>query len=193
VTGTPDDPVECLGCVPSSCLTPISCIGLPITTKPPIEPPAHPTEPLTAPPNNRTPNKITCATVLPSGQTVGSYVNQLSNSINGSAGNPVSTPYGPGPNPNAPGPLTVAGQVYSGTNFKIMFRGQGNAAFLGDAGNFAYAAVSGNIGVPLSLTEMVAGGYALWAGHSDTNGPWFMDASAPAQIPAGYSAGCKSF
>jgi hypothetical protein len=144
-------------------------------------------------PNNRAPNKITCGTVLPNGRTVGSYVNQLSNGINGSAGNPTSTPYGPGPNPSAPGPFTVASQVYSGTNFKIMFRGQGNAAFLGDAGNFAYSAVSGNIGVPLSLTEMVAGGYALWAGHSDANGPYFMDASATAQVPAGYSAGCKTF
>jgi hypothetical protein len=38
--------------------------------------------------------------------------------------------------------------VYSQTNFKINFRGQGNAAFLGDAGNFAYAAVSANIGIP---------------------------------------------
>jgi hypothetical protein len=144
-------------------------------------------------PSNRTPNKITCGTVLPNGRTVGSYVNQLSNGINGSAGNPTSTPYGPGPNPSAPGPLTVASQVYSGTNFKIMFRGQGNAAFLGDAGNFAYAAVSGNIGVPLWATEAVAGGYALWAGHQDANGPWWMDASATAQVPAGYSAGCKTF
>jgi RHS repeat-associated protein len=144
-------------------------------------------------PNNRTPNKITCSTVLPNGRTVGSYVNQLSNSINGSAGNPVSTPYGPGPNPSAPGPFSVASQVYSGTNFKIIFRGQGNAAFLGDAGNFAYAAVSGNIGVPLWATEAVAGGDALWAGHQDANGPWWMDASATAQVPAGYSAGCKTF
>jgi hypothetical protein len=99
-------------------------------------------EPVAAP-NNRAPNKITCSTVPPNGRTVGSYVNQLSNSISRSAGNPTSTPYGPGPNPSAPGPLTVASQVYSGTNFKIMFRGQGNAAFLGDAGNFAYSAVSG--------------------------------------------------
>jgi RHS repeat-associated protein len=144
-------------------------------------------------PSNRTRNKITCGTVLPNGRTVGSYVNQLSNSINGSAGNPTSTPYGPGPNPSVPGPLTVANQVYSGTNFKIMFRGQGNAAFLGDAGNFAYSAVSGNIGVPLSVTEMVAGGYALLAGHSDANGPYFMDASATAQVPAGYGAGCQNF
>jgi hypothetical protein len=144
-------------------------------------------------PSNRAPNKITCGTVLPNGRTVGSYVNQLSNGINGSVGNPTSTPYGPGPNPSTPGPLSVARQVYSGTNFKILFRGQGNAAFLGDAGNFAYSAVSGNIGVPLSVTEIVAGGYSLWAGHADATGPYFMDASATAQVPAGYGAGCKTF
>jgi len=55
-------------------------------------------------------------------------------------------------------PLSVPGQVYSQTNFKINFRGQGNAAFLGDAGNFAYAAVSANIGIPLFAVEAVAGG-----------------------------------
>ena len=124
---------------------------------------------------------------------MGSYVNQLSNGINGSAQGGASTPYGPGVNPSTPGPFSVARQVYSGTNFKILFRGQGNAAFLGDAGNFAYSAVSGNIGVPLSLTEIVAGGYALWAGHADATGPFFMDASATAQVPAGYGAGCKGY
>jgi RHS repeat-associated protein len=144
-------------------------------------------------PNKRVPNKITCSTVLPNGQTVGSYVNQLSNTIN-NAPQSTSTPYGPSAS-YAPGysPLSVPGQVYSQTNFKINFRGQGNAAFLGDAGNFAYAAVSANIGIPLFAVEAVAGGYALWAGHSDANGPYFMDASATAQIPAGYGAGCKNF
>lgn len=144
-------------------------------------------------PNNRTPNKITCGTVLPNGRTVGSYVNQLSNTIN-NAPQSTSTPYGPSAS-YSPGysPLSVPGQVYSQTNFKINFRGQGNAAFLGDAGNFAYAAVSANIGIPLFAVEAVAGGYALWAGHSDANGPYFMDASATAQIPAGYGAGCKNF
>ena len=98
---------------------------------------------------NRVPNKITCGTVLPNGRTVGSYVNQLSNTIN-NASQMTSTPYGPSAS-YAPGysPLSVPGQVYSQTNFKIMFRGQGNAAFLGDAENFAYAVVSANIGAPL--------------------------------------------
>jgi RHS repeat-associated protein len=143
--------------------------------------------------NGRQPNKITCRTVLPNGQTVGSYVNQLSNTIN-NAGQSTSTPYGSSASYAAGySPLSVPGQVYSQMNFKINFRGQGNAAFLGDAGNFAFAAVSANIGVPLFAVEAVAGGYALWAGHQDANGPYFMDASATVQIPAGYGAGCKGY
>jgi RHS repeat-associated protein len=148
-------------------------------------------------PSNRVPNKITCGTVLPNGRTVGSYVNQLSNSINGSAGNPVSTPYGPGPNPSAPGPISVASQVYSGTNFRGMF-GQGAGytanAFLGDAGNFAYAAVSANIGVPYLATELAAAAYS-WTHHSPSDwvGPLGMDPSATVQVPAGYGASCKGY
>jgi hypothetical protein len=145
-----------------------------------------------APNNGRVANNITCGTVLPNGQTVGSYVNQLSNSINSSAGNPTSTPYGPGPNPSAPGPISVASQVYSGTNFRKMFGGPGaNYAFLGDAGNFAYAAVSANIGVPLIATELAAGAYTLLTHPLSDLGPYGMDPSARVQIPAGYGAGCK--
>ncbi len=145
-----------------------------------------------APNNGRVANTITCATVLPNGQTVGSYVNQLSNSINGSVGNPTSTPYGPGPNPSAPGPISVASQVYSGTNFRKMLGGPGaNYAFLGDAGNFAYAAVSANIGVPLIATELAAGAYTLLTHPLSDLGPYGMDPSARVQIPAGYGAGCK--
>jgi RHS repeat-associated protein len=141
--------------------------------------------------NGRMPNSITCSTVLPNGRTVGSYVQAVSNQINGSTST-TPTPYGPVAQYNGgPSPLSVPSFVYSSINFKIMFQGQGNAAFLGDAGNFAYGAISANVGVPLWATEAVAGGYALWAGHQDTNGPFWMDASATQQVPAGYSAQCK--
>ena len=141
------------------------------------------------PKNGRQPNKITCSTVLPNGRTAGSYVNQLSNSINAAAGNPVSTPYGPAPNPSAPGPVSVASQVYSGTNFRGMFgKGAGYTAnaFLGDAGNFAYAAVSANIGVPYFATQFAAAAYS-WTHRppGDWIGPLGMDPSATVQIPAG--------
>jgi hypothetical protein len=49
---------------------------------PKMPPPAPPAPP--APPN-RMPNMITCNTVLPDGTTVGSHVNRIVNSLNGSA------------------------------------------------------------------------------------------------------------
>jgi hypothetical protein len=104
-----------------------------------------------SPPKNRVPNKITCSTVLPNGRTVGSYVQALSNQINIAGNQSVSTPNGPA-SAYTPGlsPLSIPGAAYSGTNFRQMFGGSGaNYAFLGDAGNFAYAAVSANMGVPL--------------------------------------------
>jgi RHS repeat-associated protein len=139
----------------------------------------------------RVPNNITCGTVLPNGRTVGSYVQAVSNQINGSTST-TSTPYGPATQYNGgPSPLSVPSFVYSSINFKIMFQGQANAAFLGDAGNFAYGAISANIGVPLWATEAVAGGYALWAGHQDANGPFWMDQSASQHVQPGYNAQCK--
>jgi RHS repeat-associated protein len=151
-----------------------------------------------APNNGRQPNEITCGTALPNGRTVGSYVNQLSNQINNSGSQIISTPYGPAP-VYTPGlsPLSIPGAVYSGTNFRGMF-GQGAGyttnAFLGDAGNFAYAAVSANIGVPYLATELAAAGYS-WTHHSPSDwvGPYGMDPSATVQIPAGYGASCKGY
>jgi hypothetical protein len=65
----------------------------------------------------------TTSTVLPNGRTVGSYVSQLSNSLNQQGQvPPVPTPYGPTPNPSSPGPISVASQVFSGTNFRQLFR-----------------------------------------------------------------------
>lgn len=145
-------------------------------------------------PNNRIPNKITCGTVLPNGRTVGSYVNQLSNSINATANNSTFTPYGPAPTPDS-NPDFIAEEVYSGTDFRAMFSGPGaDYAFLGDAGNFAYAAVSANIGVPFQATEAAAGLYSMRAHpSSDWVGPYNMDPSATVQVPAGYGAGCNGY
>jgi hypothetical protein len=140
--------------------------------------------------NGRVPSNITCSTVLPNGQTVGGVVQSVTNQINNSTST-MSTAYGPAPQYNSgPSPLSVPSFVYSQINFKIMFQGQGGADFLGDAGNFAYGAISANLGVPLSATEAVAGLYAVWAQHPDTNGPFWMDFSATTQVPAGYKAKC---
>lgn len=124
--------------------------------------------------------KINCNTPLPDGSTVGQHVQTVVNGINSVPGALFLAPTG------------VAAFVYSGTNFKIMYRGQGaDPTLLGNAGNFAYGAVSADIGVPLSVAEMVAGGYAqLTHPSSQTNGPYGMDPSATANVPAGYTAQC---
>ena len=138
--------------------------------------------------------KIGCGTALPDGSTVGSRVNTVSNNINNSA-QLIPTPYGVSMQiGNGSSPLTVISNVYSGTNFRATFGGPGaNYVFLGDAGNFAYGAVSANIGVPLSATELAAGVYALLTHPlSDAVGPFGMDPSATTQVPAGYSAQCTN-
>ena len=124
------------------------------------------------------PQKITCSTLLPNGRTVGSYVAALSNQINDSG----ELEYAP---------FYSAADVFSGTNFRAMFGGPGaNYTLLGDAGNFAYFAVSANIGVPLWTAELFAGGYSM-THHppSDWVGPFNMDPSATRNI-SGYGAGC---
>ncbi|MGH8227159.1 MAG: RHS repeat-associated core domain-containing protein [Steroidobacteraceae bacterium] len=136
---------------------------------------------------------INCGTALPDQSTVGSHVSSLSNGVNNSV-QFTSTPYGPviqlG---NGSDPYSVASRVYSGTNFRSMYGGpNANYVFLGNAGNFAYGAVSADIGVPQWFAELVAGVYSLFT-HSaaDRVGPYGMDESATASVPAGYSAQCK--
>jgi RHS repeat-associated protein len=135
---------------------------------------------------------LTCDTILPDGSTIGSRVAALSNSINNS-GEFVDGPEGPVW--TGPDPLTIASQVYSGTNFRKKFGGpSANYTFLGDAGNFAYGAVSANLGVPLWATELVAGAYSLIAHPAkDWVGPYDMDPSATVNVPAGYSSQCKGY
>jgi RHS repeat-associated protein len=139
--------------------------------------------------NNRTPNNITCSTVLPDGSTVGSHVNSVLDSIGQNSLDHDANAIAEAQTGLDPG--TIALEVYSGTNFKIMFQGQANAGFLGDAGNFAYGAISADLGVPLTAAQMVAGAYASLAGHKDTNNPYGMDNSAKQQVQTGYQATCQ--
>jgi RHS repeat-associated protein len=138
-------------------------------------------------PNNRPQTNVTCATVLPNGRTVGSYVNNLANTIN-------SAYRAPGMSPLIANPVGVARQVYSGTNFRKMFGGpNANYYLLGDAGNFAYGAVSAQIQVSLWEVEFAAGAYArIIHQAADRVGPYGMDQSATVNVPAGYSATCKT-
>jgi RHS repeat-associated protein len=135
-------------------------------------------------------NQVSCDTVLPDGSTIGGHVNSVVNSLNNAANADLANPVLEAQ--SGMNPLLVAYQTYTGTNFKIMYQGSANATFLGDAGNFAYGAVAANMEVPLSVAELVAGGYAqLTHPPNQQVGPFGMDPSATTQVPAGYKAQCK--
>jgi hypothetical protein len=138
-------------------------------------------------------NQVICDSVLPNGQTIGNWINQLSDAINQAGQNtpPIFTPYGPGLNPDIY-PDVIADQVFESTKFRSMFAGPGaNYKQLGDMGNFAYAAVSANLGVPFFVTELVAGYYShMNHPPKDWVGPYGMDPSATVNVPLGYNSQC---
>jgi hypothetical protein len=90
------------------------------------------------------------------------------------------------------GPIGVAAITYNGTNFRKMYGGPGaDYKFLGEAGNFAYGAVSADLGIPLKATEIAAGGYAsLTHTPSQRVGPYGMTNGETVNIPNGYDAKC---
>lgn len=86
-------------------------------------------------------------------------------------------------------------------DFKNNFRGQGDAGFLGQAGNFAYGAVSsgmfgsGSFGQYLAMS--VAGVYALLVGKMGPGipfleAPYGADPSAQQNVPRGVTATCRA-
>lgn len=143
------------------------------------------------------PNKITCSTILPNGQTIGQVVNQVTaaiDAVESSATQAGQDPLGPGlaeyfADVNTNGPI----------DFKNIFSGKGDPGFLGQAGNFAFGAVSsymfgsGSFGQYMALSG--AGVYALRAGKRGPGFPFVQspyggDPSALHNVPAGVSAGC---
>ena len=133
--------------------------------------------------NGRVPNKITCNTVLPNGQTVGDVVQQqraaLSNAVI------------PGTNvDNLPAIsllITFASIAGPGgpIDFKNNFKGQANPNLLASAGNFAYYAIgSGNVST--FALDAGAGAYGLFTStfgsrpFSDLTGPMYSDSNAAA-------------
>lgn len=141
--------------------------------------------------------KVGCGSVLPNGQTVGQVVNQVTQAIDAAESNAAQAgggPLGPGlaeyyVDVNTNGPI----------DFKNNFRGQANPGFLGDAGNFAYGAISGYVFGAGSFGQYVAlsgaGYYAQRAGKQGPGIPFIQppygaDASARQNVPAGLSAGC---
>lgn len=92
--------------------------------------------------------------------------------------------------------FTVAGSN-GPIDFKNNFRGQANAAMLGQAGNFAYYAIGAGI-YPTWELDAGAGAYGLYSAalgrkpFSSLTGPVFSDASAASVRNAALASnGCK--
>jgi RHS repeat-associated protein len=141
------------------------------------------------------PSNVNCNTVLPNGQTVGNYVQQYRAQLQ-------STANASGVDDQQVGSTTGAFLSIAGSNgpidFKNTFRGQANAAMLGQAGNFAYYAIGSGI-LPNFELDAGAGAYAFYSAvrgrkpFSSLTGPMFSDASAASVRNQGLAAnGCKT-
>lgn len=108
-----------------------------------------------------------------------------------------------GGDPFAAGFSTYLGAVGSNgpLDFKNNFRGQGDPGFLGEAGNFAFGAVSAHLFGSGSFGQYVAlsgaGVYAIMAGKKGPGipfleSPYGADPSAQANTPAGVSSTCPA-
>jgi len=119
-----------------------------------------------------------CSSDLPDGSTIGQHVRAVAAEANR---------WG-----SVLGPIGIAAITYNGTNFRKMYGSPGaDYKFLGEAGNFAYGAVSADLGIPLEATEMAAGGYArLTHTSSQRVGPYGMTNGETVNIPNGYDATC---
>lgn len=84
-------------------------------------------------------------------------------------------------------------------DFKNNFRGQANSGFLGDAGNFAFGAISGYMfGTGTFSQYMALSGAGIYARRNGKQGPgspfiqppYGGDPSALQNVPAGLLAAC---
>jgi hypothetical protein len=143
------------------------------------------------------PQKVNCDTVLPNGKTVGQAVNQVVQAINQT----MSDTEQAGGDPLAAGLVDYFFDVNSNgpIDFKNNFRGQASPGLLGDAGNFAYGAISGYMFGTGSFGQYIAlsgaGYYAQRAGKQGpgvpfVQAPYGADLSALQNVPAGVLAGC---
>jgi len=141
------------------------------------------------------PNNVNCNTVLPNGRTVGSYVQQYRGQLQSVSDAAGVDDQQVGATTGAFYPIAEGG---GSIDFKNIFRGQANAALLGQAGNFAYYAIGSGI-LPAWELDAGAGAYALKAAlqgkksFSSLTGPFFSDASAASVRTQGLAAnGCKA-
>lgn len=164
-------------------------------TDQPLPPP-----PPSTPPTGPAPSKITCGTKLPNGQTVGQVINQGRAQLQAivDAQNAIAQSGGDVNDLRLTGSFGYFVRPGGPTDFKNLFRGQANGAFLGQAGNFAYYAIGSGY-LPNSELDAGAGAYALIFAalgkkpFSSLTGPMFSDASAASQRNAGLATpGCPN-
>ena len=142
---------------------------------------------------------VNCGSQLPNGTTVASNVQQASQNID----NDILTAANGGGDPSSAMFASYLSQVGSNgpLDFKNNFRGQADAGFLGQAGNFAFGALStsifgsGAFGQYMALSG--AGVYAFGAGKLGSGIPFVVrpygaDPSAQANVPRGVTATCSA-
>lgn len=145
------------------------------------------------------PPKPNCNSELPNGSTIASNVQQADSNIDQQETISAQA----GGDPFAAGFGTYLGAVGSNgpLDFKNNFRGQGDPGFLGEAGNFAFGAVSAHLFGSGSFGQYVAlsgaGVYAIMAGKKGPGipfleSPYGADPSAQANTPAGVSSICPA-
>jgi RHS repeat-associated protein len=105
-------------------------------------------------------NKISCSSVLPNGQTVGQVVQKYRAELQDIANEALQNPENPNPLGEITGAFLATAQPYGPIDFKNNFSGMANAAFLGQAGNFAYYAIGSGI-LPTWELDAGAGVYAV--------------------------------
>lgn len=145
------------------------------------------------------PPKPDCSSALPNGSTVGGNVQQVDSNIDQTEISVAEA----GGDPSAAGFGVYLASVGSNgpLDFKNNFRGQADAGFLGQAGNFAFGAVSahlfgsGSFGQYIALSG--AGVYAIGAGKKGAGIPFLVppygaDSSAQANTPAGVASSCAA-
>ena len=145
------------------------------------------------------PSKPNCGSALPNGSTIGSNVQQVDSNIDQTELSVAQA----GGDPTAAGMGVYLGSVGSNgpLDFKNNFRGQGNAGYFGEAGNFAFGAVSAHLFGSGSFGQYVAlsgaGVYAVMAGKKGPGIPFLVapygaDPSAQANTPAGVASSCSA-
>jgi len=135
-------------------------------------------------PDNKQP--VGCDTVLPNGETLGQVVQQerglLQNAFDSAM---LANQTGSDSDPllEVTGTFLSIARSKGPIDFKNNFKGQANANFLGQAGNFAFYA-TGSGYLPNQLLDAGAGAYGLLTAifgprpFSDLTGPMFSDSSA---------------